>query len=137
MLLCIFANTKQSRPLNLLCNNEIMPTHENSFHINEGKNTTQVAYKVLLGNNLWELETCLTFSHSWFSFFIIGFGLLFLFLWMLLCIGYKSHIILHDDYYIPAPYWRVNCCNFPWNQRKWILWHHTSFTKWKNRVENW
>ena len=45
MLLCIFANTKQSRPLNLLCNNEIMPTHENSFHINEGKSATQVAYE--------------------------------------------------------------------------------------------
>ena len=106
MLLCIFANTKQSRPLNLLCNNEIMPTHENSFHINEGKNTTQVAYKVLLGNNLWELETRLTFPHSWFLFLMIGFGLLYLRLWMLFCIGYKSFIKLYktDKYLISNSY---------------------------------
>ena len=45
MLLCIFAKY-QTLDLLKYFNNEIMLTHENSFYINEGKNTTQVAYKI-------------------------------------------------------------------------------------------
>ena len=36
----------QTLDLRKYFNNEIMLTHENSFYINEGKNTTQVAYQI-------------------------------------------------------------------------------------------
>ena len=49
-----------------------MPTHENSFHNNEGKNATQVAYKVT-----WQQRENWkdTFSHSWALFHMIGYQL--------------------------------------------------------------